>query len=288
MRMRKGLGVFFCLMLSFSLLLVGCGGNQGGSSAGETQANKPAEANGVDASKLKTVQEGKFLFALSGMAKPYNYTDGDNKLIGFDVDVAMEISKRLGLEGVAVQTPWGSILQGLKANKYDAIIGGMSITEERQKQVDFSEPYLLQQAVMFVNEKNSSGIKSKDDLKGKTVGVVTASTYKDFALELVGPEGKVKEYETDLFALQELKNEGRIDVVITDLGVGMDAIQKGKLPAIAIGEPLFVDKCGIPVQKGNQALLDSINKALNEMKSDGTYLEISKKWFNKDMLSTSN
>lgn len=281
--MRKGLVGMISMMLTFSLLLAGCGGNQG-----ETPGTNAADGKGAEASKLKTVQEGKFMFALSGMAKPYNYTDGDNKLIGFDVDVAMEISKRLGLEGVAVQTPWGSILQGLNAGKYDAIIGGMSITEERQKQVDFSKPYLLQQAVMFVNEKNSSGIKSKDDLRGKTVGVVTASTYKDFALELVGPDGKVKEYETDLFALQELKNEGRIDVVITDLGVGMDAVKNGKLPAIAIGDPLFVDECGIPVQKGNQELLDAINKALDEMKEDGTYLEISKKWFNKDMLSKSN
>ncbi|MED2253508.1 transporter substrate-binding domain-containing protein [Brevibacillus parabrevis] len=265
-RLALVLGVFVTLLVS------GCG--QQATSSGS-------------ATKL-TVEEGTFKFALSGMAKPYNYTDKDGKLAGFDVDVAMEVGKRLGLTPVPVQTPWGSILQGLKANKYDAIIGGMSITEEREKQVDFSQPYLLQKAVMFVNEKNSGGIKSKDDLKGKVVGVVTASTYKEYAQELIGPEGKVKEYETDQLALQELNTEGRVDVVITDLGVGMDAIKNNQLPAVPIGEPLFVDKCGIPVQEGNKALLDAINKALDEMKQDGTYLAISQKWFNKDMLSESN
>ncbi|RXT02781.1 transporter substrate-binding domain-containing protein [Ammoniphilus sp. CFH 90114] len=278
--MKKKLVALCSMILASSLLLFGCGTSQ--------EVTKEDPAKPAEAAKFKLTEDGKLRFALSGMAKPYNYTDGDNKLIGFDVDIAVEVSKRLGLEPVPVQTPWGSILQGLKAGKYDAIIGGMSITKERQEQVDFSQPYLLQQAVMFVNEKNSAGIKSKEDLKGKVVGVVTASTYKDLADKLVGPEGKVKEYESDLFALQELKNEGRVDVIITDLGIGMNAIETSQLPAVPVGEPLFVDECGIPVQKGNQALLDAINQALDDMKKDGTHLEISKKWFNKDMLSTSN
>ncbi|UFJ41829.1 transporter substrate-binding domain-containing protein [Brevibacillus humidisoli] len=267
------------------LLVTGCGGTQQGNST-DGAGGQAGEAAGTGANM--TVQPGTFQFAMSGMAKPYNYTDGENNLVGFDVEIATEISKRLGLEPVPVQTPWGSILQGLKAGKYDAIIGGMSITEERQQQVDFSQPYLIMQAVMFVNENNSKGIKGKEDLKGKVVGVVTASTYKDFALELVGPEGRVKEYETDLFAMQELKQEGRVDVVITDLGVGMDAIKNGNIPAMPVGEPLFLDECGIPVQKGNQELLDAVNKALDEMKQDGTYEAISKKWFNKNMLSPGN
>ncbi len=234
-------------------------------------------------SNSMTLKEGTFSFALSGLARPYNYMDSNNQLTGFDVDIAMEVSKRLGLKGEAVQTPWGSILQGLKANKYDSIIGGMSITEERAKQVDFSEPYLTMKAVMFVNEKNSKNISSKEDLNGKVVGVVTASTYKDLAVELVGPTGQVKEYESDLFAMQELKQEGRLDVVITDFGVGMEAVKVGKLPAKTVGEPLFLDQCGIPVQKGNKELLDAINKALLDMKADGTYKEISMKYFNADI-----
>lgn len=266
------------LLLFLSMFLFGC------SSTMDTTSTSDSEHS----NKHKTITEGKLTFALSGMAKPYNYTDQNNTLIGFDVDIANEVAKRLGLQPVPVQTTWGSILQGLKAGKYDAIIGGMSITEERAKQVDFSQPYFLSQAVIFVNENNSSGIKGKEDLQGKVVGVVTASTYKDFAQELVGPNGKVREYETDIFALQELKNEGRVDAVITDLGVGQHAIQESNIPVKAVGQPVYVDKCGIPVQKGNKELVEAINKALEEMRADGTYLEISKKWFNKDMLATSN
>ncbi|MED4730865.1 ABC transporter substrate-binding protein [Aneurinibacillus migulanus] len=274
----KKLSMGIGLLLFLSMFLFGC------SSMIDTTSTIDSEHS----NKYKTITEGKLTFALSGMAKPYNYTDQNNTLIGFDVDIANEVAKRLGLQPVPVQTTWGSILQGLKAGKYDAIIGGMSITEERAKQVDFSQPYFLSQAVIFVNENNSSGIKGKEDLQGKVVGVVTASTYKDFAQELVGPNGKVREYETDIFALQELKNEGRVDAVITDLGVGQHAIQESNIPVKAVGQPVYVDKCGIPVQKGNKELVEAINKALEEMRADGTYLEISKKWFNKDMLATSN
>ncbi|KIV53213.1 hypothetical protein AM501_29985 [Aneurinibacillus migulanus] len=274
----KKLSMGIGLLLFLSMFLFGC------SSMIDTTSKNDSEHS----NKYKTITEGKLTFALSGMAKPYNYTDQNNTLIGFDVDIANEVAKRLGLQPVPVQTTWGSILQGLKVGKYDAIIGGMSITEERAKQVDFSQPYFLSQAVIFVNENNSSGIKGKEDLQGKVVGVVTASTYKDFAQELVGPNGKVREYETDIFALQELKNEGRVDAVITDLGVGQHAIQESNIPVKAVGQPVYVDKCGIPVQKGNKELVEAINKALEEMRADGTYLEISKKWFNKDMLATSN
>ncbi|MBN6188038.1 ABC transporter substrate-binding protein [Aneurinibacillus sp. BA2021] len=281
MMRKQGMIVSLCMV--FIMFLFGCS-----SSTSTEKVNSKGEENTAQSNKYKTITEGKLTFALSGMAKPYNYVDKNNTLVGFDVDIANEVAKRLGLQPVPIQTTWGSILQGLKAGKYDAIIGGMSITEERAKQVDFSQPYFLSQAVIFVNEKNSSGINKKEDVQGKVVGVVTASTYKDFAQELVGPNGKVREYETDIFALQELKNEGRVDAVITDLGVGQHAIQESSIPVKAVGQPVYVDKCGIPVQKGNKELLEAVNKALEEMKKDGTYLEISKRWFNRDMLATSN
>jgi polar amino acid transport system substrate-binding protein len=289
--MKKSTGILLSVLFAISLLLVGCGSKE--EAATPTPAT-PAPSDSTEkkdeaaAPNYNLVEDGKFKFALSGMYKPYNFTEADGKLTGFDTEIAMEIGKRLGLEAEPVQTPWGSILQGLKAGKYDVIIGSMSITEEREKEVDFSEPYYLSQAVMFVNDKNSKNIQAKEDLAGKVVGVVTASTFKDAALELVGADGKVMEYESDVIALQELKKEGRVDAVITDLGVGMDAILKNKLPAIAVGEPLFVDRVGIPVQEGNKELLDAVNKALADMIADGTYLEISKKWFDKDMLSTTN
>lgn len=285
------------MVLVLSLFMAACNSSENTSDGNNTNSQEETndaaqtETNSAEKSSeesIKTIEEGKLQYALSGMAKPYNYVDADNKLVGFDVDIANEVANRLGLEPVAVQTPWASILQGLKAGKYDAIIGGMSITPEREEQVDFSDPYFISQAVMFINEENPANIKSKEDLKGKVVGVVTASTYKDFALELVGEDGEVREYSTDLFALQELKNAGRVDVVITDLGIGQHAIQQSNLPLKAVGEPLFADKVGIPVQQGNTALLDEINKALAAMIEDGTYLEISKKWFDRDMLSTTN
>lgn len=265
MKKIKWLFMLAVLVLGIALLTAGCGGNQ--EPAGESHEQDQA------------AEKAKFTYAMSGLYKPFNYKEG-GKLVGFDVEIGAEIARRMGMEPNPVTNPWETIIQGLKAGKYDAIIGSMAITEERKEQVDFSRPYYRSGAQVFVSAGNDT-IKSAGDIKGKKIGVVKASTFRDVALEYTG-EDKVIGYDSDVVALQDLTT-GRIDAVITDQMVGFRAMKDG-LEIKDVGEPLWVDEMAIPVKKGDTELLNKINAALEEMIQDGTYEEISNKWFGRTIL----
>lgn len=221
-----------------------------------------------------------FTYAMSGMYRPFNFKKG-GELVGFDVDIGRELARRMGTEPDPVTNPWQTIIQGLKAKKYDAILGSMAITDERLEQVDFSRPYYRSGAQIFVQAGNGA-VQTAEDLEGKRIGVVKASTFRDVALELTD-ESSVVGYDSDVIALQDLTT-GRIDAVITDKVVGLAAIKNNDLPIRPVGEPLFVDRMGIAVRKSDDALLQRINRALEDVIEDGTYERISKKWFGRDIL----
>ncbi|GEC89479.1 ABC transporter substrate-binding protein [Brevibacillus brevis] len=288
--MRKK-SLFPVALLVSSLLfsiLGGCGSNittppaQPNANA-STNSSTPSTPPAQPASevKLKLVHEGKLTFAMSGLIKPLNYKDTNGVLTGFDVEIGNEIAKRIGLEANPVTNPWETILQGLKGGKYDAIIGSMTHTEERAKQVDFTDPYYISGGQIFIAETNES-IKTKDDLKGKIIGVVQASTHKD-AAETLTDKTNVKGYPSDIYALQDLL-PGRVDAVITDRVVGTSAIKNQGLKIKATGEVLNKENIAIAVTKDNPELTKKINEAIKAMVEDGTYEQISMKWFGSNLL----
>ncbi len=248
------------------LILAACGSDQ---ASGESE----------DAS-LELVEDGKLTFAMTGQYPPLNYKK-DGELTGFEVEIGNEIAERIGLEPNPVTNPWETIIQGLKVNKYDAIIGSMTATEERDKQVDFTEPYYLSGAQIFVAEGNTE-ITSPEDLRDKTVGVIQASTWKDMAEEL---SDDVKSYPTDVNALQDLEI-GRIDAVITDKIVGLDARNEKGLAIDTTAELLNEDRISVATKEGDTLLVEKINEAIQSMVEDGTYEEISMKWFDENVLET--
>lgn len=254
------------LLATMMLTLTACS-----TEASETKANE---------SEFSLVKEGALTFSMTGQYPPLNFQQ-DGELTGFDVEIGTEIANRLGLEANPVTNPWETIIQGLKANKYDAIIGSMTATPERDKQIDFTEPYYLSGAQIFVAE-SSTDIQSKEDLQGKTIGVIQASTWKDIAETLTSPSN-VKGYPTDVNALQDLAL-GRVDAVITDKIVGVSAQNEKGLKIKEIDELLNMDRVSIGVAEGNTDLADRINEALQSMIDDGTYEEISIKWFNRNIM----
>ncbi|MDZ5471703.1 ABC transporter substrate-binding protein [Bacillus sp. 31A1R] len=258
------------VMAALVLVLAACGSKEASNSEGSKEAGEKAD--------LQLVNEGKLTFAMSGVYPPLNFKK-DGQLTGFDVEIGAEIAKRIGLESNPVTNPWETIIQGLKAKKYDAIIGSMTATEERDKQVDFTNPYYLSGAQIFVAEGNTD-ILSKEDLKGKTIGVIQASTWKDMA---EGLSDKVKGYPLDVNALQDLAL-GRIDAVITDKIVGVSAKNEGGLKIKAIGDLLNEDRVSVAVNEGNTELANKINEAIQSMIDDGTYEKISMKWFNENIM----
>ncbi|MEZ7172352.1 transporter substrate-binding domain-containing protein [Sporosarcina sp. OR05] len=224
------------------------------------------------------VKKGKLTYAASGVYKPFNFEE-NGELTGFDMEIGAAIAEKMGLEPNPVTNPFETILQGLVANKYDAIIGSMAYTKERAKQAAFTEPYYYSGGMIWV-AKDNNDIKSPEDLKGKKIGVVSQSTYEEPAKTL---SDDIQYYASDVVALQDLTIENRLDAVITADIVGFEAIDNG-FEIKEVGNPLWVEQPSIAVKKDNEKLRDAIDKALQEIIDDGTYDEISKKWFDRNLL----
>lgn len=216
-------------------------------------------------------------FAGSGGYPPFNYMTEEGTVIGFDVDVASEIAKRLEKELDYKTTAWDGIIEGLRAGRYDGILGSMGITEERQKIVDFSSPYYYSGPQLIV--RKDSRINSIEDLDSDSkIGLATGTTYEQDALTW---NVDVKLYEDDNQTLMELIN-GRIDGVLTDRIVGLNAISKiaGGDNLMLAGSVLRTEKMGIAFNKKNSDLCEKVNSILEEMRNDGSLKKISEKWFN--------
>ncbi|MDI6710164.1 MAG: ABC transporter substrate-binding protein [Bacillota bacterium] len=266
--MARKMLVVLMVLASITLIVAGCTGSLTGSvkEEGTPAAGEPAKE--------------AFSWACSGQYRPFNFYDEKNNLTGFDVEIGRALCEKMGMEPKPVTAPWDSLINGLQAKRYDAILGSMTITEERKQQVDFSDPYYVSGAQLFVR-KEETGIKSAADLKQDTkIGVLTNSTYDKEARKY---SKNIVNYQSDETALRDL-NAGRVDAVITDRFVGKLAIDETGLKNIEmVGDLLFVEEVGIAFRKGDDALREKVNAALKAIKDDGTYLKISNKYFGQDI-----
>lgn len=253
-----------CLILAlFVVLMTGCG-----------EAAEKSEREGV---KVATVQEGKLLMGSDTTYPPFESIDDKGEAVGFDVDLAREIAKRLGLELEVVSVKWEGIIPGLKTGDYDIVMSAMTITDERKMEIDFSDPYIDSDQSIAVR-KGDTSIKGQADLAGKVVGVQVDTTGQFTAEEIPGIK-EVRKYDTILMAFEDLEL-GRIDAVINDYPVNAYISKtRGKTEVVATIKT--EEKYGIGVKKGNAQLLEAINMALADIRKDGTYDTIFEKWFGK-------
>lgn len=250
------------------LVMTGCGASKSNSDSEQTTPVTTLE-------KIKSA--GKISFAMSGQYPPFNYFNEQNELTGFDVEIGREIAKRLNVSTEPIATEWDGIIAGLTTSKFDMILGSMAITDERLQKVNFSNPYYRSGAQVIV--PSDSTISAAEDLKGKTVGVVLGTTFETKAREL---GADVNTYKGDPDAFNDMLS-GRLDAVITDKIVGLNAIKNKDYPFKLVGDLLYVEKMGIAIRKDSPQLLDAVNEALTEMMDDGTYKAISEKYFNQDI-----
>ena len=220
-------------------------------------------------------QEGTLTIGMSADYKPFEYTDENGEIVGFDVDVAKAIGDKLGVEVEFVDTAFSGLIPGLKSDKYDLIMSAMTITEKRAKSVDFTNQYFNAGQVVAVMD-DTQNIKSVEDLTDKRVGVQLGTT-GDLEVSEMDNIEEIKRYEKIPQAFIDLRN-GRIDAVVNDLPVTAAYILEH--PEVKmVGEPFTTEHYGIAARPGDEELLQEVNGALKEIKEDGTYDEVYNKWF---------
>lgn len=223
---------------------------------------------------------GELRIAMTGQYPPFNFVSDKNEVVGFDPSIGQAIGERLGVKVKIVTTAWDGIIAGLLANKYDAVVGSMTITPERDKVIDFVGPYYRTGRAVFVAD--SSPVKSLDDLKGKTVGVTLGETHEKWARERGGWD--IRTYKGLPELLLELRS-GRVDAIINDNIPVNVAIKNGEkvhqieTPEISGGE-LFA---GIAIRQNNPELQAAMQKALEDIMADGTYEKIAMEWIGRDI-----
>lgn len=283
--MKRRKHIAFIIVLSMVWILAACGG---GTTPSSTTEEPAFEGDSTSSSPEKEVvsnesyllEEGVISFALEGDYYPLNYiNEATGELEGFDYEIALAIAAYHDWEPKAVATPWSGILSGLRSGNYDAIIGSMGITEERAAVVDFSQPYYFSGGQLFV--RKGSAIRGIEDVTADTaIGVNLGTTYHEVAEEYTD---NVMTYESDITALRDLVSTNNLDAVITDRLVGIMAIEETGFDLEMVGDLIYEEAMAIPVKQGNHQLLYKINEALAAIRADGTYEEISYKYFGIDV-----
>ncbi|MCD2172375.1 amino acid ABC transporter substrate-binding protein [Rhizobium sp. C4] len=214
-----------------------------------------------------------------GTYAPFTFHDASGKLVGFDVEIGEAIAKKIGVKSEFVEGKWDGLIAGLDAKRYDTVINQVGITEARKKKYDFSEPYIASKAVLIVKQNNDA-IKTFADLKGKKAAQSLTSNFGKIAetngAELVGTDG----FDQSI----QLVLTGRADATINDSLSFLDFKKhKPDAPVKVVATEANADFSGIIIRKGEPELLAAINKALADIKADGTYDAISKKYFGEDV-----
>jgi cystine transport system substrate-binding protein len=224
-------------------------------------------------------QAGALRIGTEGTYAPFTYHDDSGALVGFDVEIGRAIAEQLGVEAEFVEGPWDGLIAGIDANRYDVVINQVGINAERQAKYDFSEPYIASKAALVVRGDNAD-ITSFESLAGKKAAQTLTSNYgklaQEFGAELVPTEG----FDQSI----ALVVQGRADATINDSLSFFDfKKQQPDADVKIVATQADADFSGVLLAKGKPELLAAINEALAAIKADGTYAEISQKYFGEDV-----
>lgn len=283
--MKKKNIIFLVLVLALAVMFVGCGGQK--EEPADQTADQPAEQT-EDQSWAKIQEKGEFVVGLDDNYPPAGYRDGKGELVGVDIDLAKEAAKRLGVEAVFQPVQWDGVLMNLKNGDIDLIWNALGITSARQKEIAFTDVYMIDKNVIVVNA--GSPIKTKADLAGKVIGLQLGSTAEPAVTDdpISAEIKEIRKFESTTQALLDLQ-AGRIDALVTNEMNGRYLITQekslDKFYILTEEEGYFNEEpYGVGVRMEDKAFLAELNRVLSEMKADGTAAEISEKWFGSDII----
>lgn len=226
--------------------------------------------------------KGVITVGLEGTYPPFSFVDENGKLDGFEVELANLIAQQLGVKAKIQTTKWDGILAALESKRLDVVINQVTISEERKKKYDFSEPYTVSgiQALVLKKKADELNIKGAQDLAGKKVGVGLGTNYEQWVKQDV-PKADVRTYEDDPSKFADLRN-GRIDAILIDRLAALGYAKKAPDTQLA-GEPFSRLESGVALRKDEPELHAAIDKALDKLKADGTLAKLSEKYFGADV-----
>ncbi|MDQ0975235.1 cystine transport system substrate-binding protein [Neobacillus niacini] len=275
----KKLTFIFVLLFSTLLILSACGKDDK-AKEDKKEETKTAEKTEDQDLLAKVKDDGKLLIGTEGTYAPFTFHDESGNLTGFDVEIATEVAKRLGVKPEFKETQWDAIFAGLDAKRFDMIANQVGIRPDRQEKYDFSDPYITSAAVLIVHKDNNE-VKTFEDIKGLNAAQSLTSNYGDLA----------KKYGANLVSVEgftqsvELLASKRVDVTINDRISFLDYTkQRPEAPIKIAATSEDASASGLMFRKGSDKLVAEVNKALSEMVEDGTYKKISEKWFGEDVL----
>jgi polar amino acid transport system substrate-binding protein len=274
---RIGMALLCALLAAGSVF---AGGKSDGTSAGGGGAQT---GGGGDKSLENILSKKKLIMGLDDSFPPMGYRNENNEIVGYDVDLAKEVAKRMGIELVLQPIDWNAKEQELNTGEIDCIWNGFTITDERKENLNFTPPYLKNAQVIVV--KQDSPVQTLKDLAGKTSGTQTGSSSVeaiDGAPEFKASLKEIIEYKDFLTALMDL-DVGGVDSIVIDLVVANDNINRSGKAFRILKETLGEEEFGIGFRKNDKLLADKVWATLLEMAKDGTVAKIAAKWLGADI-----
>lgn len=265
--MKKSLILVLACMFLISVTACGSANKNAGTKTNKNDLYQTIKSKGV------------ITIGTEGTYPPFTFHDTNNKLTGFDVEMAQEVAKRLGVKANFIETKWDGMLAGLDDKRYDMVANEVGINPDRQKKYLFSSPYIASKAALIVKQTNNA-IKTFKDLKGKKVAQSLTSNYYNIAKSYGAVNTQVDGFNQAI----DLITSGRVDATVNDSLSYLDMKKHNpNIQVKMVDQQSNAAKSAFLFRKGSTELVQKINKALSDMQKDGTYLKISKKYFGQDV-----
>ncbi len=227
----------------------------------------------------QVLKRGELRVGMEAGYIPFEMRDKRGAIIGFDVDLAKLMARYMGVKVTFINTQWDGIIPALLTDKFDILISGMTITPERNLQVNFAEPYIIIGQTILLNAKNKDTVKSVKELNDPKYTVATKlGTTGEIAARRYLGKAKLKTFETEADAALEVRN-GRADAFVYDLPFNVVYGAQYKDALVHLKEPFTKEPLGWAIRKGDPDFLNWLDHFQNQIRNDGTYDALYNKWF---------